>query len=190
MKTRTQLSGKESLFLFDYKKRKTPMGTEAILALLEIAQHAQDWVNLPSSGGLIPPSGGAGPEIPPFGGAGPSGNQYQTPENSPRAVGSGGTSPLTLGSTVHDSPMSQDVPVNDAETAATRSWLRGEFRNAFREEGYSIPSSMATTPSSSLQATPVQPLPAEGSVGPSTPGPKTPELLGRAVKRLFDDKKK
>jgi len=168
------------------------VNTEAILALLEIAQHAQHWVNPPSGGGLIPPSGGAGPEIPPFGGAGPSGNQYQTPENSPRAVGSGADSPMSQGqqgSTVQDSPMSQDVPANDAETAATRSWLRGEFRTFFREEGYSIPSSMATTPSSSLQATPVQAMP-EGTVGPSTPGPKTPQLLGRAVKQLFDDKKK
>ena len=124
------------------------------------------------------------PANPPSGGAGPSGNHYQTPENSPRPVGSGAPSP-SEGSTEQDSPVSQNVPINDAETAETRRWMRGEFRNVLQEEGLSIPPSLASTPSSSLQATPVQPMP-----GPSTPGPETPELLGRAVKRvkrLFDD---
>jgi hypothetical protein len=116
--------------------------------------------------------------------SGASGNDHHTPESSPRPVGSGAPSPISEGS-----PESQDVPVNDAETAETRSWLRGQFRNAFREEGYSIPSSMASTPSSSLPASPVQAMP-ESTVDPSTPGPKTPELLRKAVKRLFEDTEK
>jgi hypothetical protein len=48
---------------------------------------------------------------------------------------------------------------------------------------------MASTPNSSLQASPVQAMP-ESTVDPSTPGPKTPELLRKAVKRLFEDTEK
>jgi hypothetical protein len=156
--------------------------TEAIITLLEIAQHAQHWLNPPSGGGLIPPSGGADHEIPPFGGAGPSGNDYQTPEGSPRPSVSGAPSPQsTPGPAVSAAPSQQVSP-------ATQSWLRGQFRDVLREEGLSIPSSLASTPSTSLQATPVQPSPAD--VGPSTPGPKTPQLLTRAVKRLFEDTEK
>jgi hypothetical protein len=170
--------------------------TEAIITLLEIAQHAQHWVNPPSGGGLIPPSGGADHEIPPFGGAGPSGNDYQTPEGSPRPSVSGAPSAQTTpGPAVSGAPSAQATPGPAVSAApsqqvspATQSWLRGQFRDVLREEGLSIPSSLASTPSTSLQATPVQPSPAD--VGPSTPGPKTPQLLTRAVKRLFEDTEK
>ena len=116
--------------------------------------------------------------------SGASGNNQQTPESSPRPVGSGAPSPISEGS-------------NQPVSPETRRWMRGEFRNVLREEGLSIPPSLASTPSGSLQATPVQAIP-EGILnpstpGPSTPGPQTPELLGRAVKRvkrLFDDTKK
>jgi hypothetical protein len=109
--------------------------------------------------------------------SGASVNDQQTPESSPTPVGSGAPSPISEGS--------------NQQSPETRRWFRGEFRNVLREEGLSIPPSLASTPSSSLEATPVQAM-AESTAGPSTPGPQTPELLERAVKRvkrLFDDTK-
>ena len=125
--------------------------------------------------------------------SGASGNDQQTPESSPRPVGSGAPSPISEGS--NQQPVGSGAPSpisegsNQPVSPETRRWMRGEFRNVLREEGLSIPPSLASTPSSSLQATPVQAIP-EGILNPSTPGPQTPELLERAVKRvrrLFDD---
>ena len=112
--------------------------------------------------------------------SGPSGNHYQTPENSPRPVGSGAPSPMSEGSSQQGSPMSPP---------SLRRWLRRNFRETLIVDGVSSSASLLSTPNSTLQATPVQPMP-ESTVGPSTPGPKTPELPGRSVKRLFEDKKK
>jgi hypothetical protein len=140
---------------------------ENLECLLDVVQH------------LIPGNWKT-PANPPSGGAGPSGNHYQTPENSPRPVGSGAPSPMSEGSSQQGSPMSPP---------SLRRWLRRNFRETLIVDGVSSSASLLSTPNSSLQATPVQPMP-ESTVGPSTPGPKTPELPGRSVKRLFEDKKK